>query len=153
MLGTFFPWKARTLDDSPLKFTAFSPGTGRWRFSCWRSFVVVIFVRSPATISMTSPIGIPLISYFSAGSSAVLRRLECRLYGLYSSFAKLWICAKSRTLIVFPSWVWTSSNDLAERGIGGAAMEPSTLTFESVFASSGLSLYGASVGSKTCCLV
>ena len=65
MLGTFLPWKARTLEESPLRLDA-SPveGMGRWRFSCCRSFVVVIFVRSPATISMISVMGIPLISYF-----------------------------------------------------------------------------------------
>src|SRR5271168_211917 len=94
------------LEGSPL-------GYGRCRFSCCRSLVVVIFVRSPATISMISVIGIPLISYFRVGSSAVRRRPDCPLYDRNSSVAKLWMCARSRTLIVLPPYFLTSSIDLA----------------------------------------
>ena len=86
-------------------------GIGLCRFSCCLSFVVVIFVRSPATISMMSVMGIPLISYFNVGSSAVLRLPDCPLKDKNSSVAKLCICARSRTLIVFPPYFCTSSKD------------------------------------------
>jgi hypothetical protein len=67
---------------------------------------------------MMSVIGIPLISYFSVGSSAVRLRPDCPLYERNSSVAKLWICERSRTLIVFAPWLVTSSSDLADLAIG-----------------------------------
>jgi hypothetical protein len=87
MLGTFLPWNAKTLEACPLRFEASPEGIERWRFSCCRSFVVVIFVNSPATISMISVIGIPLISYFSVGSPDVCRS-SCLLNEENSSLAK-----------------------------------------------------------------
>ena len=64
MLGTFLPWKAKTLVVCWLNPAVPSDG-GIWRcrWSCWRSLVVVILVKSPATISMMSETGISLISY------------------------------------------------------------------------------------------
>jgi hypothetical protein len=67
---------------------------------------------------MISVIGIPLISYFRVGSSAVRRRPDCPLYDKNSSVAKLWMCARSRTLIVFPPYFFTSSSDFADLAIG-----------------------------------
>lgn len=107
MLGTFLPWKARTLVDIALKFGV-SPARGddRWRVSCCLSFVVVIFVNSPATISIISVMGMALISYFIVESSPVRRCNEkC------SSLANSWICCRSRTLIVSPSCFFRSPND------------------------------------------
>jgi len=64
ILGTFFPWKARTLVVVVFMPAAESGGgMVRCRWSCCRSFVVVIFVNNPATISITSPTGMLLISY------------------------------------------------------------------------------------------
>lgn len=119
MLGTFFPWKASTLDVNPGKFAAVSAiGIGLWRFSCCRSFVVVIFVKRPATISMISVIGIALISYFNGGSLAICLRPACPLCDMNSSVAKLCMCARSRTLTVDPSILARSSADLAALATG-----------------------------------
>lgn len=125
MLGTFFPWKARTLEANPDMFAALSAeGMGRCRFSCCLSFVVVIFVKSPATISIISVIGIELISYFGGGSLCVRRLSDSPLRERKSSFAKLCICARSRTLIVVPPYRERSSDDHADLemglGAGGA---------------------------------
>ncbi len=70
--------------------------------SCWRSLVVVILVRRAATISITSLIGMPLISYFSACSGGSFRTPDVALAA--SARARLWTCAKSRTRIVVCVW-------------------------------------------------
>lgn len=77
MLGTFLPWNANTLVVCWLSPEAPSTG-GIWRckWSCCRSFVVVIFVSKPATISMISETGISLISYWGPTSAGSRR---CRL--------------------------------------------------------------------------
>jgi len=104
MLGTFLPWKARTLVVCWLSPEVPSGG-GIWRcrWSCCRSFVVVIFVNRPATISMMSETGISLISYWGPMSVGSLRcRRESDLVwekGLASSMAKLWMCDRLLTLI------------------------------------------------------
>lgn len=130
MLGTFLPWKASTLEDIPVVFTISPVEPGLCRLSCWRSFVVVIFVNNPATISMMSVMGIPLISYFTSGSFAVRPRPKRPRGDRNSSPAKLLICARSRTTIVVPSFR-TSSTDLVECdkeewlvGVGDAVMSP-----------------------------
>lgn len=46
----------------------------RFSASCCRSFVVVILVSSAATISIMSPIGISLMSYFIWDSGGSFRR-------------------------------------------------------------------------------
>lgn len=104
MLGTFFPWKARTLVVCWLSPEVPSGG-GIWRcrWSCCRSLVVVILVNKPATISMISETGISLISYCgptSAGSRRC-RRASDRVWekGLESSMAKLWMWERLLTLM------------------------------------------------------
>lgn len=64
MVGTFLPWKARTLVVCWLRPEVPSGG-GIWRCkcSCCLSLVVVILVNNPATISIMSETGISLISY------------------------------------------------------------------------------------------
>jgi hypothetical protein len=118
MLGTFFPWKARTLVVRPDMFVFPSDGgNGICRCSCCRSFVVVIFVNSPATISMISVTGIAEISYFGVASLPSALYSDAR-FVKNSSVAKLWICARSRTFIVPPSCLNASSVDHTGRGGG-----------------------------------
>jgi len=116
MLGTFLPWNASTLDVKPVIFPEPSDVIGRCKFSCCRSLVVVIFVKSPATISMISVMGIPLISYLRLASFVVLRRPAWPREDRNSSFAKLWICWRSRTLMVLSSYLDKSSWDHEDLG-------------------------------------
>jgi hypothetical protein len=104
MLGTFFPWNARTLVVCWLS-PAVPSGGGIWRcrWSCCRSFVVVILVNKPATISMMSETGMSLISYWGPTSvgSRRCRRDRDRVCenALFSSVAKLRIWERLVTLI------------------------------------------------------
>lgn len=66
---------------------------------------MVIFVRSPATISIISVIGMPEISYL-------------RFSSLQADEAKVWICARSRTLIVLPVYFGIDESDWTERECG-----------------------------------
>ena len=102
MDGTFLPWKARTEEVVGVMEESVEFGMLRCKFSCCRSLVVVIFVRRPATISIISVMGMAEISYLR---SSLLRRLE----------AKLWICARSRTLIVRPVYFGLELRDWTER--------------------------------------
>lgn len=121
MLGTFFPWNARTLVVNPDIFVFPSDGgNGICRCSCCLSFVVVIFVNNPATISMMSVTGIAAISYFGIASLPSALYSDAR-FVKNSSVAKLWICAKSRTFIVFLSCLNVSSTD--HTGLGGGLVE------------------------------
>jgi hypothetical protein len=92
----------------------------RLRASCWRSLVVVILVSSAATISMTSPIGMPLISYFiccSGGSLTIPGPVPVSR----SALAKLWMWARSRTRI--DVWAGTGDSGGSSR-CGGIDEEP-----------------------------
>ena len=104
MLGMFLPWKARTLLVCGLRADALSMEGGcLCRCSCCWSFVVVILVRSPATISIMCSTFIALISYCGPWSAMPRERdlllLRISEKALISSVAKLWMCCKSRTLI------------------------------------------------------
>jgi hypothetical protein len=105
MLGTFLPWNARTLVVCWLRPAVPSAGgICRCRWSCCRSFVVVIFVNKPATISIMSETGMSLISYWgpTCAGSRRCRRNSNRDWekGLESSMAKLWMWDKLLTLIL-----------------------------------------------------
>jgi hypothetical protein len=122
MLGTFFPWKAKTLVVWGLRPVVPSGGgICRCKCSCCLSFVVVIFVNSPATISIMSVTGISLISYWgpmSFGSRRCRRDsdLVCEK-GLDWSVAKLWICDRLFTFIRRGEAAMDSTGDL--RGFTG----------------------------------
>lgn len=90
-------------------------GIGLCTKSCCWSFVVVILVSSPATISMMSATGIALISYCVPASED-----RCLIRGRLSisSLAKLWICDKSLTLIRLGDVASEPPNDLVDRYVG-----------------------------------
>ena len=68
---------------------------------------MVILVSSAATISMMSPIGIPLISYFICWRGGSLR-IPGPVAVNKSALAKLWMWARSRTRMV----IWVGSGEL-----------------------------------------
>jgi hypothetical protein len=78
----------------------------------------VILVKSPATISIISVIGIELISYFKGGSPSARRRSVSPRCDRKVSFAKLWMCERSRTLMVFPPYRVRSSDDHTDLAMG-----------------------------------
>ena len=121
ILGTFFPWNASTLVACGLSPVVPSGGgIFRCKFSCWRSFVVMIFVKRPATISMTSVTGIPLISYCCPVS--ILPRKECldgwRDRERTSSLAKLCMWPRSRTLMRLGELAVEPFRDNMDRCVG-----------------------------------
>ena len=105
MLGMFFPWKAITLFVCVLKCGGPSKVGEAWRCkcSCCWSLVVVIFVSSPATISIMCSTFISLISYCGLSSPGPLDLDRLRLLtsenAFMSSLAKLCMCSRSRALI------------------------------------------------------
>lgn len=81
--------------------------------------MVVIFVKSPATISIMSVTGIELISYCLPGSEKELdERAPIRGRARYSSLAKLRICDKSRILMRLGEVASEPPSDLVDRYVG-----------------------------------
>lgn len=91
----------------------------RFNASCCRSFVVVILVSSAATISIMSPIGISLMSYFIWDSGGSFKR-PGPLPVTRSARASDWMWARSWTRIVV-CCVGASTWPSLDAGESGAA--------------------------------